>query len=52
MKASNVHFKCNIEMDLDFYLRASTCKKTRNWKTALVQKGLFLENPKSNFQNT
>ena len=39
-------------MDLDFYLRASTRKKTRNWKTALVQKGLFLENPKSKFQNT
>ena len=22
-----VHFKCNIEMDLDFYVRVRTCKK-------------------------
>ena len=27
-----VHFKCNIRMDLDFYLRVRTCKKRVNRK--------------------
>ena len=31
-----VHFKCNIEMDLDFYVRVRTCKKRVTGKQPLV----------------
>ena len=31
-----VHFKCNIEIDLDFYVRVRTCVKRVTGKQALL----------------
>ena len=33
-----VHFKCNIEMDLDFYVRVRTCEKRLTGKQPLEKK--------------
>ena len=47
-----IHFKCNIEIDLDFYVRVRTCEKRVTGKRPLkAGKKLFATRPLGNYKS-